>query len=470
MRVLLLAAPLSYPEGMNIQPRHPPYVLLSTAASLEAVGVEVQVYDAFLEHASASEIAAAVRAARFDLIGLAPLDLQRFPPVEVAIQLACDLLRQHPETPLVVFGIRSDKMIDRILREAPGIACALIGDPEEMMVEVVQAFASHAPLDRIEGLRQRKPDSELAGSSSPRMVHDLDRLPTPAWHLVDLRRYAPPPHRTRQRRIYPIMVTRSCPWNQCIFCQELSTHKLSPYRMRSPGHVAEEIARESHDGEELDIHFLDSTLPIDQGWLDGFGEEVRRRKLSFIWLCLTRADQLSPRTVNLMRDLGCWNISFGIESSSQRTLDTLQKGITTQQVRQTVAWCREAGITTTGTFLLGLPHERPRDVIRTALFAVDIGLDFVVFFISKWFEKPEELRPLGTFLDEWDYSTFDFRGPPFIPNAYRDLNHLRRTQTLAHLLFYGHPKTLLRRLQAFRTLDDVENSLAGLRTLLKVVS
>lgn len=470
MRVFLLTSPLSYPEAMDIPPRHPPFVLLSTAASLEAAGIEVRVYDPFLERATATEIHATARAARPDLIGFIPMDLQRFPPVEVVVRLADALQRDHPEIPFVLFGMRQDAMIDRLLGEVPGIACAILGDPEDAMVEVVRALDAGTPLARIEGLRLRGPDGDLMSTGPHHRVHDLDRLPTPAWHLVDLPRYTTPPHRKRLRRIYPILATRSCPWNKCLFCQEFSTLKQSPYRARSPENVVKEIAQASRSGEDLEVQFLDSTMPTDRDWLETFGRELRRENLSITWSCLARTDQLSRETVFLMHDLGCWNISFGVESSSQQMLDTLDKGTSTDQVRRTVAWCNEAGISTTGTFLVGMPHERPRDVLRAALFAVDIGLDFAVFFISKWYEKPESLRPFGTFLDEWDYSSFDFRGPPFIPTAYRDLGHLRRIQSMAHLLFYGHPKTIARRVGSLRSLDDVRNALAGLRTLLKVIS
>lgn len=471
MRALLLAAPLSYPEPMDIPPRHPPFVLLSAAASLEAAGVEVAVYDPFVARADAAALHAAVDAAQPDVICYAPMDLQRFPPVEVVVRVAAAIHAAHPTIPVVLFGVRQDETIDRVLTEAPGTRCAILGDPEDALPEVLHALGTGAPLEGIPGLRLQDPARGPTSTGAPRRIDDLDRLPNPAWHLVDLPRYTSPPHRKRLRRVLPILVTRSCPWNRCTFCQEFSTLKMAPYRVRSPEHVAAEIAAfEARDSGALEVQFLDSTLPTDRAWLEAFGAALRAGGLSITWSCLARVDQLDRDTVFLMRELGCWNISFGIESSSQQTLDALRKGTTPARVRQTVGWCNEAGIAATGTFMVGMPHERPRDVLRTARFAVDIGLDFAVFFISKWYERPPEMEALGTFLDAWDYSTFDFRGPPFIPKAYRNLEHLRRTQSLAHLLFYGHPKTVARRVRSLRSLDDVGNALSGLRTLLKIIS
>jgi anaerobic magnesium-protoporphyrin IX monomethyl ester cyclase len=470
MKALLLASPLSYPAAMDIPPRHPPFVLLSAAASLEAAGVTVEVYDPFLARADAAALHGAVEAGRPDVICYAPMDLQRFPPVEVVVQVAAAVTAAHPDVPMVLFGVRQGGTIDRLLQAVPGIICAVLGDPEDALAEVLGALEAGDAIDGVTGLRLRGPDGALRSTGAPRRIDDLDRLPTPAWHLVDLPRYTSPPHRRRLRRVLPILVSRSCPWNRCTFCQEFSTLKLAPYRVRSPEDVVAEIAAADHPGEELEVQFLDSTLPTDRPWLEGFRAALRGRSLSVTWSCLARVDQLDRETVFLMRELGCWNISFGIESSSQRTLDALAKGTTPERVRRTVAWCNEAGITATGTFMVGMPHERPRDVLRTARFAVDIGLDFAVFFISKWYERPPEMEALGTFLDEWDYSSFDFRGPPFIPAAYRDLDHLRRTQSLAHLFFYGHPKTMARRLKSLRTLDDLGNALSGLRTLLKIIS
>ncbi len=295
LRALLLASPLSYPAAMDIPPRHPPFVLLSSAASLEAAGIDVRVYDPFLERADAAGISAAVDAAPADVICFAPMDLQRFPPVEVTVQMAAAVSAQRPGIPMVLFGVRQEETVDRLLAAVPGIACAILGDPEDALPAVLRALDAGAPLDGIDGLRCRRDDGTLWSTGAPLRISDLDRLPTPAWHLVDLPRYTSPPHRRRLRKIRPMLVTRSCPWNKCTFCQEFSTLKTAPYRVRSPEHVAAEIAAAAEPGVDLEVQFLDSTLPTDRPWLEALGEGLRARGQSVIWSCLARADSSTGR-------------------------------------------------------------------------------------------------------------------------------------------------------------------------------
>jgi radical SAM superfamily enzyme YgiQ (UPF0313 family) len=69
-----------------------------------------------------------------------------------------------------------------------------------------------------------------------------------------------------------------------------------------------------------------------------------------------------------MKAAGCWEISYGLESGSQRMLQNMRKATTTKQARQAVNWTHEAGIRCKGLFMLGYPGEDADSIAATKAF------------------------------------------------------------------------------------------------------
>ncbi|GAH77078.1 unnamed protein product, partial [marine sediment metagenome] len=54
------------------------------------------------------------------------------------------------------------------------------------------------------------------------------------------------------------------------------------------------------------------------------------------WQCSTRVDTVTEEVLGKMKNAGCYAITFGIESGSQRVLDEIRKGINLEQVKNVV--------------------------------------------------------------------------------------------------------------------------------------
>jgi hypothetical protein len=87
-----------------------------------------------------------------------------------------------------------------------------------------------------------------------------------------------------------------------------------------------------------------------------------------------------------MKAAGCSRIYFGIESGVQEILDRLNKGISLQQIRDTIETTRSLGIRALGFFLVGSPGETRETFQQTVKFAKSLKLDYVQF--SKLTAKP----------------------------------------------------------------------------------
>jgi len=79
------------------------------------------------------------------------------------------------------------------------------------------------------------------------------------------------------------------------------------------------------------------------------------------WMCETRVDSLDRELIGLMHQAGCVAFYIGVESGSQRVLDFLRKGITTEQIEAVFRWCNEIGVNTYASFIVGVPTETPEE-------------------------------------------------------------------------------------------------------------
>jgi anaerobic magnesium-protoporphyrin IX monomethyl ester cyclase len=66
-----------------------------------------------------------------------------------------------------------------------------------------------------------------------------------------------------------------------------------------------------------------------------------------------------------MKQAGCTDITFGVESGSQKILDILGKGITVQQIEDAFSWANLVGIRAGMFLIIGVPGETQEDIDMT---------------------------------------------------------------------------------------------------------
>lgn len=108
---------------------------------------------------------------------------------------------------------------------------------------------------------------------------------------------------------------------------------------------------------------------------------MRKNKLDIEWVCDTRVDLISRDLLKEMKAAGCKTIWFGGESGSPRILKKINKGVTLEQTERALKMCRDEGIQTACSFLLGIPGETTEDMEATFKFARKIDPDWCQFNI-----------------------------------------------------------------------------------------
>jgi hypothetical protein len=113
------------------------------------------------------------------------------------------------------------------------------------------------------------------------------------------------------------------------------------------------------------------------------------RDVRIKWICYARADDLADlETVALMKRAGCHQVQIGIESGNQQILDNMNKKCTVEKNRRGLRNCREIGLTTLVTVIVGFPGETEATVRDTFEFLRTSPPDvFYVAPFSTWAEK-----------------------------------------------------------------------------------
>jgi anaerobic magnesium-protoporphyrin IX monomethyl ester cyclase len=208
---------------------------------------------------------------------------------------------------------------------------------------------------------------------------DFNDYPNPARHLLPNDLYA---EFTTERKNFTVMVTSKGCTNSCLFCEAGHT----PYNPRSPETVLREIEECYHKYNIREIDFFDYDFCIDRKRIETICDGMIKSRLDIAWACRTRVDYVDETLLRKMRAAGCTRIYFGIESGVQEILESLNKGINLQQIRDTIEATHGVGIKALGFFLVGSPGETQETFQQTVKFAKSLKLDYVQF--SKLTAKP----------------------------------------------------------------------------------
>lgn len=197
-------------------------------------------------------------------------------------------------------------------------------------------------------------------------IESLDELPYPARHLLNTEDYY-------KEAFGYIITSRGCPF-QCIFC---ASHKIWGHktRYRSVDNIVDEII-EVQDRYNLNsFRFADDLFPISHKRMKLFADTLESRDCRIRFRCGSRADITSLGILTELKRAGCDEISFGVESGSQRILDLIDKGITLEKIRNTIKMTKDLGIKTTVFFMIGHPTETIEDIEQSISLIEELDAD-----------------------------------------------------------------------------------------------
>src|ERR1700726_2453858 len=222
----------------------------------------------------------------------------------------------------------------------------------------------------IDGLSYRDENGIIAHNAARAVLEDMDRLPfVTEVYKRDLKvedyfiGYLKHPY-------VSLYTGRGCK-SRCTFCLWPQTVGGHRYRVRSVGHVIEEIRLGRSYFPQVQEFFFDAdTFTDNLPRAEAIARELG--KLGVTWSCNAKANV--PRdTLKVLRDNGLRLLLVGYETGNQQILHNIKKGMRVDVARRFTKDCHELGITIHGTFILGLPGETKETIQETIEFATQIN-------------------------------------------------------------------------------------------------
>lgn len=358
-------------------------------------------------------------------------------------------------------------MQEQCLNDGGGNFDAVIsGEAEFTIVELLDRLQNGRGLDNLQGVIFRRGEKVIINPARP-LVEDLDTLPFPARHLLgDMDKYIPPPATYKRKPVTTLLTSRGCN-RRCIFCFQIDKNRTSGVRgirFRSVENVLQEIELCLEQGYR-EIKFIDDTFTADYDRAMQICQEIKIRRLDFTWFASACVNQVDKTLLQAMKDAGCWAILFGADSGVQKTLNTLRKATTLEQIRKDVRAAKEVGLKVSTPFIFGAPGETFEDGLKTIEFAIELDADLANFHALTPFPGTylfDHLDKYGTVSD--DLSIRTYQAAAFVPYT-MTRNEILALRQIAFRRFYSRPVFLMRKLVEIRNWNDLRVAAMGLKSL-----
>lgn len=312
-----------------------------------------------------------------DLIGLGCLTAYRF----IAKEIIEYFKKKLPNTPIVVGGPHPTYKYEEIIKY--GADFAVVGDGENTIVELIRCLKSGCgDFKDIKGIAYL--DRGAVVFTGPREdIIDLDKLPYPALHLINYEAYL-------NTRIFAIrghyiksgyvFTGRGCP-ARCIFCSQSGIR----VRLRDIESIVDEIERQKNKYNLEGIYIMDDLFTISEKRVVDFCEEIIKRKIKLKFSCQCRVNPFTEKMAEIMKKVGFIQVEFGVESGSQRVLDSLKKGITVEGIERAFNLAKKYKLATFANILIGSPNELIEDIKMTKELLIRLKPDVTgVAFITPY--------------------------------------------------------------------------------------
>ncbi len=377
-------------------------------------------------------------------------------------KVAKDIRQFLPKAITVIGGAHFSAMPEETLQ----FSCfdvGVIGEGEFTFVELIKKIEENglSNLEDIDGIMFKRNGSLI--KTKPRdFIKNLDILPFPARHLLPpLSAYSPTPASYRKLPLGVLITTRGCP-SRCAFCDRGVFG--DNYRERSSENVIAEIEELIYKYGAKELRFFDDTFTLNKQRVLEICAKLKERKIRVSWTCLTKVNNISEDMLRVMKNAGCWQILYGLESGDPRMLKLLNKGNTVEQNERAVKLAHKVGLSVRADFIVGAPGETLDSLRRTLDFAIKLNVDYAHF--NKFIPFPG--TAFYDMLNKKGYK-FDFsKGCSILDHSAIMLTPESMTREefkefldYANRKFYLRPSYILKRLLSIRSLVQLKGQIKG---------
>lgn len=381
MKVMLMYPNLRWLECMErtLWILHP-YNVGLLAAMLEDK-YEVKFVDCTVDNLSQEEFSKIIETEKPDILGISVLTSEYGKAGALAAKIAKDVDKNIK----TVFGGVHATSIPAFVIDNPSVDYVVVGEGEYVFRKLCDYLAGEGNMPDA-GIVYKK-DGKVINAGRAPFIEDLDKLPYPAYHLVNFEKYSNRIMREdvgmpRAMPYASTITSRGCPYG-CTFCEVETIFGKKP-RLRSVENILGEIEYLIRNYGIKCIIFQDDNLIMNKERAKNLFRAMIEKKYNLKWnMPAISLFNLDEELIDLMKESGCQYVSAAAESGCQRVLDELiKKPLKVEHSRKMIQKLKDVGIDLSVNFCIGFPGETWDEIRQTLKFADDIDVDYVKIFIA----------------------------------------------------------------------------------------
>ena len=296
---------------------------------------------------------------RPDVIGLSVFHANRWGAIEIA-----RIVKQvDPSITIVFGGIGATFLWNHFLTHFSEIDFCVLGEGEYPFLNLIKLIEKGDPtgIAGINGIAFRE-NNRIVRTERATPIENLDELPIPAKYF------------TYQH----VTSTRGCPGN-CTFCgsPRFWGHKV---RFHSPEYFVDQLEILYMKGITF-FYFSDDTFMLKKDRVVKICKTIIEKDLKISWAAISHVNFVDEEVLSWMRKAGCTQISYGVESGSERIRNLLNKNIRTDRIKNAFALTTRYGILARAYFIYGCPGESWDTIQETIDLIHEIKPLSIIFYI-----------------------------------------------------------------------------------------
>ncbi|MFC2141379.1 B12-binding domain-containing radical SAM protein [Acidobacteriota bacterium] len=364
-----------------------PLGLLYIAAALEKKGCRVQVIDSLVSDSTSihkhkdciqygipsETLRNKIREFKPDIVGIS----SQYTTQEENVHETAGIVKDVDDSTLVMVGGANASCRSRDLLRSAKIDLVVKSEGEAIVGEIIEYKRGSKNLEDIDGIAYRDGEA-IVETVCKRYMKNLDEIPLPSYHLIDLEDYITLYKRgiySRDRdvkRNISMITSRGCPY-KCVFCS-IAQSMGKAWRPHSAEFVIHHIEELVKKYDIKHIHFEDDNLLFSHERFFKIIDVLEKENLTWDTPNGIRVDlALEEDMLRKLSCSGCKSLTIGVESGDEEILKrVVRKGITLGEVEEFARRCKKAGLPLRAFFILGFPGETEKTMKNTIAFAIHL--------------------------------------------------------------------------------------------------
>lgn len=317
----------------------PPFGVLYLASVIEMKGIEVSLF-------RVSHEKCCFDFSGYDIVGFSISSSVTYP----ILKKVRNNSQFNGNSLLIAGGIHTTIFPEDVITDLK-IDIACVGEGELTISEIVDTYPN-LNLFQIKGIvyKDSKTD-KFVHTPKRELIDDLDTIPFPARHLLPKNEIVMDDRLSNTHLpVAHILCSRGCPYNYN-FCAN-QEHSI---RYRTGANIRKELEFLIDKYDIKGFCITDDNFIVNKEKIEDICREITPLHLQ--WSSLSRVNTVDEGLLKKIKESGCIEIKYGIESGSPRILKMMNKQITIEQIKKAITITHEIGIRVKAFILHGFPGE-----------------------------------------------------------------------------------------------------------------